>query len=270
MVELITGHAGTNHIDSEDIRALYRGIFGKGNYILEGSENENITAAMRARVPALELILNGNHIRTDGTDEVTFLSTTQGATRTDYICARYKNTGGIESAEIAVVADGNLSNTFDLVDYPMYKCVISGSNMQSITCVLKKIMTIESAATAATAVKKVTEGGTGATTATQARTNLGVNSIYKVQNVNSGTFPLKASDSSATSLEVNIPTVTGYKAVAIAGYNLRDASPSTAFDNVTISKLYISGNKANVRIKNNANKEGTGSITLYILYIKEL
>ena len=271
MIELITGHAGTNHIDSEDIRALYRGIFGNGSYILQGSEDEKINIAMSVRVPALELILDGNHMRIDGTDTLNFLSTTQGTTRIDYICATYMSDAGIESAELRVVKENDLSSTFDLVDYPLYKCVIDGSNMKSITCMLKKLKSID----LATQTLAIGDGGTGATTAADARKNLGLTSVFSVQTIVTGGFridPTKGLDSS-----VDIPVKSGYTPIGIVGYTFAKTSGmiiGTSVGNpeyLNLIKLYITGNQIKYRVQNvDKSNQAIAQLQIKVLYVKTL
>ena len=268
MIELITGHAGTNHISAEDVRAANRGTFGSGNYILEGSASEKITAAMAVKVPALELMLNGSHFRTDGTDSLKFTATTQGQTRVDYICARYLNSGGVESAELVIVAKGQLSNTFEQKDYPLYECTVSGSTMKSITCMLTKLQSI--ATSTQPKVTTIKNGGTGAETAAEARKNLGLSGLFYTETVEyDGEQTVQAEKTCSFSLPLLVKA--GYKPVGVVGYKIKE--PVILIGNdalITINNISVGKNGVTVQVYNSSKLPNVFRFECDVLFMKEV
>lgn len=153
MIELVTGHAGSNHIGSDDLKAKNRGTYGDGFYLLEGSANEVISPSTNITVPALNMVLNGWFARTDGTDRVTIAGTSQGMYRHDVICAKYSDASGIESMSITVkqgTAASTLANakrptltqTATSYECPLYDVIVYQTAVQSVTCALVKLDSI--------------------------------------------------------------------------------------------------------------------------------
>ena len=158
MIELVTGHAGVDHIDSTDLRAKNIGMFGDGFFLLEGSGNEAISPASTITIPALEMVLHGWFARTDGTDQLSIDGTSQSMYRKDLIIAKYSISGNIETMTLEV-KQGTASTTIDgakrptltqnLTTYecPIYEVVVYQNNVQAVTCILEKIYSMNTIAT---------------------------------------------------------------------------------------------------------------------------
>ena len=125
MVELVTGHAGMDHVDASDIRALLKGLVGNVNVLLPNSDDPNMTPSLNMKIPALNFLwLQGNgmgHCRLDGTDTVNIAGTSQGMYRKDYICIKYtlNQSDSTESLSLDVL-QGSPSNTRDGANVPEY------------------------------------------------------------------------------------------------------------------------------------------------------
>lgn len=267
MIELVTGHAGSNHIGSDDVRALNRAIFGDGNYILEGSESEVINPAMSVTIPALELMLDGRHVRIDGTDTINFKSTTQGNTRIDIVAVRYKISGGIESAELVVLEGSDPETTYDRVDYPIYSCVVDGNQMSSVTCLCTKVKSIDSYHNN---VLPVDAGGTGAKNAAMARKNLGLDNIFYYQWVNSDIFKVGYINGSAV-VTIPIPARTGYRPMTMTGFAIAGDGTTGSYDNMfDINNLIVAWdrNVVEAQVVNRYNGANHARLGVGIVYLK--
>jgi hypothetical protein len=114
-MELITGRSGTNHIHSEDVRAFNAGLFGAGNYIIQGGSNLAATAvsANSVQIADGEAFIQGSHcrIRRGETETVAISNGGQGVGRHDLIVIRYEMAAdGVETATFRVV-EGTPSDT---------------------------------------------------------------------------------------------------------------------------------------------------------------
>ena len=107
MPKIITGYTSTPHVTSDDAAAFQQGIVGYDDYAL-ASENQ-LTAvtveSSRLRLSKAEIVIQGVHVRLDGTEEVTCAAQTVGTTRLDRIALRYTKDAStnVESVELAVI-----------------------------------------------------------------------------------------------------------------------------------------------------------------------
>lgn len=278
-IELITGHAGEDHVSAEDARAMHRGIFGNGNYILEGSDPEKIVPEITVTIPALELMLNGSHARTTGTDSVTFNLTSQGMKRLDYIVARYRLSGSVERMEIAVVegtASENepqlptLVRTATTYEYPLYLAMISTGSVESIQCVLGKLSSMNTYHSGTLPIEK---GGTGAKNADDARAMLGISPIWKHTTVESDV--VKVSANGYAFVNIPIPDIPGYVPCCTYGqaFNLAGVSGLySSSQNFSFNHLRVSSSALAVicGITNLTNRENSCKVWVGVLYFKRL
>lgn len=103
-IELITGHAGTTHISSEDAGAFNAAMFGKDSYVLGAAPELQFTNANTLSIAPCELLLQGRHVRLTGVNLVTIESGSQTGLRNDIVYIEYvKDSSGVESTEIKVV-----------------------------------------------------------------------------------------------------------------------------------------------------------------------
>ncbi|PLS24203.1 hypothetical protein [Bifidobacterium imperatoris] len=114
-VELITGFAGTPHINSDDIGAFQAGIVGPGDYALATGNQLKATMsnANTIAVQSGDAVLNGRHVHLTGTTTATVQSGTQGQKRNDKVVLRYtKNTTtGVETCSLVVIKGTNATGT---------------------------------------------------------------------------------------------------------------------------------------------------------------
>ena len=71
-IELITGRAGTPHVDSSDMRALYAEIVGRTRYLLNDYDMgvAEMESANDCHLMPAELLVDGAHVRITGDGEV--------------------------------------------------------------------------------------------------------------------------------------------------------------------------------------------------------
>ena len=106
-MELITGHAGENHISSDDDAAKYAALFGNGAYVLDKGSKFAYTIESNNLITLAdgEIIFQGRHARTKPTERENCVieNGTQSQNRHDLIGIRYSNAGGVENAVVEVV-----------------------------------------------------------------------------------------------------------------------------------------------------------------------
>lgn len=90
--EIVTAKAGTNHVDSEDIGALYAGGFGKGRYALD--LGNNLKCSMRdANTLVIDtggIMFDGRFVRVKTAEILTVTNGTQSQYRKDLAVLTYK------------------------------------------------------------------------------------------------------------------------------------------------------------------------------------
>lgn len=106
--ELVTAHAGKNHVDASDIGALYAGALGGGRYALDVGEGlaVSMTDANTLHIGTGGFIFDGRWVRvTDGGEDVKIANGSQGAYRKDlvtYTYTRDPSSGNIEEGKWGV------------------------------------------------------------------------------------------------------------------------------------------------------------------------
>lgn len=107
--ELVTAHAGQNHVDSADIGELYAGAFGSGRYALDVGERLSVgmTDANTLHIGTGGFIFDGRWVRVTGSGEdIKIANGGQGMFRKDlvaYVYSRDPSSGNIESGSWVVV-----------------------------------------------------------------------------------------------------------------------------------------------------------------------
>lgn len=146
-IELITGRAGTPHVDSADVGAFNAAMFGGGIYTVSGCA-ATLADANHVQVSAGELMCEGRHIRITGSGEtLTIDNGLSGYRRIDIIAMRYtRNSSDIEECSLVVVkgaqststpqdpampATGKLLDGASNVYWPLYRITIDGLTPQA-------------------------------------------------------------------------------------------------------------------------------------------
>lgn len=172
-IDLVTGHAGTDHVSSASAGRYNAGVCGLEKYVLETGQQfaAIIESANVIRIASGDAINQGRHITIPQNtyEDADILTGTQGKTRIDVITLRYTKTtqevGGevisVESASIAVIKgaevasgstpvapainDGDIFNGDVIDDMALYHVLITDLSISSVTPVfttLKNIGTI--------------------------------------------------------------------------------------------------------------------------------
>lgn len=123
--ELITGHAGRNHVDSADMGEAFAGIVGKGRYILDTGEGMACTMSNSSTltVGTGSMLMDGRIVRNETAATFKIANGTQGQYRHDLACLRYtldRSNNSIESVE-QVVLQGTPATTADGAKDPDYE-----------------------------------------------------------------------------------------------------------------------------------------------------
>lgn len=105
-MELVTGFAGTAHVDPVDSAHLNAAAFGPGAYLL-GTQNKlkaSLKTANKLVVDTGDLMIQGHHFTVVEPEEVSLQSGVSGKKRNALVCARYNKTEstGVESASWVV------------------------------------------------------------------------------------------------------------------------------------------------------------------------
>lgn len=117
--ELVTAHAGKNHVDASDIGALYAGALGGGRYALDVGEGlaVSMTDANTLHIGTGGFIFDGRWVRvTDGGEDVKIANGSQGAYRKDlvtYTYTRDPSSGNIEEGKWGVAQGSAASKESD-------------------------------------------------------------------------------------------------------------------------------------------------------------
>lgn len=114
-IELITGHAGSAHISSEDAGWFNAGTVGAGKYVCDtGTQFAcEVQSANLVTVGTGDAIFEGRHVRISATENVAIDNGAQGVNRNDIVCIKYEYDNGTseETASLAVVKGTASSST---------------------------------------------------------------------------------------------------------------------------------------------------------------
>lgn len=109
-IELVTGRAGTPHVDSSDMRALYAEIVGRVRYLLNDYEMgvAEMESANDCHLMPAELLVDGAHVRITGDGETVHIDNGSSSyDRVDVVALHYTSTGSpgsrVESISVEVV-----------------------------------------------------------------------------------------------------------------------------------------------------------------------
>lgn len=111
--QIITGYTGQKHITPNMDAKVFKGIFGKYDYILE--EGSNVTGSM---LDANNFILGDGVVSMQGRqiqvmqETLTIATCASGSQRNDLVCIRYSHDSetGIDSAQAVVVQGTTVTN----------------------------------------------------------------------------------------------------------------------------------------------------------------
>ncbi|WP_293814639.1 hypothetical protein, partial [uncultured Parolsenella sp.] len=106
--ELVTGHAGKNHIGSEDVGALYAGALGGGRFAFDVGEGLAVTMtdANTVRIGTGVFLMDGRQVRVKEAESVKVANGSQGAFRRDLVTYTYKrdpSNGNVEEGAWSVL-----------------------------------------------------------------------------------------------------------------------------------------------------------------------
>lgn len=106
--ELVTAHAGKNHIGSEDVGALYAGALGSGRFAFDVGEGLAVTMtdANTVRVGTGVFLMDGRQVRVKEAEIVKVANGSQGAFRRDLVTYTYKrdpSNGNVEEGAWSVL-----------------------------------------------------------------------------------------------------------------------------------------------------------------------
>ena len=155
MAKIVTGHTGSAHITADDWASFNAGLLSSSDVVLAFNMPEaKETTSGVVTIPKLEIVIQGVHCRTDGTEKVTIETGSQGLYRNDLIIGRYQKnaSSGVESFSVGIVKGTASSSPADpsvtqndirsggtLREVPLYRIVLYGSTIQKIEPVIPNI-----------------------------------------------------------------------------------------------------------------------------------
>lgn len=154
-MDIITGHRGTSHVSSQDLRDVNMGLLGDSTYILPtgGKLVATATGANEVTIADGVLMMQGcaASIGYGQSEVVTLQAGTAGRKRIDLICAQYtKDTSGVESVSLVAktgtpttgtpaapsYTDGSIAGGDTLVEAPLYRVEFNGTSISAITALV--------------------------------------------------------------------------------------------------------------------------------------
>lgn len=106
--ELVTAHAGKNHVGSEDVGALYAGALGSGRFAFDVGEGLAVTMtdANTVRIGTGVFLMDGRQVRVKEAESVKVANGSQGAFRRDLVIYTYRrdpSNGNVEEGAWSVL-----------------------------------------------------------------------------------------------------------------------------------------------------------------------
>ncbi len=157
-VELVTGHAGSNHITSEQLGAFNAGLIGTGTYILPTGDKCACRRSGSNTVVVLsgDVVCQGRQVHITGSNTLRIENGVQGQRRTDYVGIQYsRSSSGIEKAVLKVVRgrSGYSSSPMSFghegilrgeseVFCPLYEVEVNGIDVQEPVAVADELYTM--------------------------------------------------------------------------------------------------------------------------------
>lgn len=160
-IELVTGHAGQEHVSSADAGRFNAGVCGTGKYVLDTGLKfaYSIESANLIRISSGDAVNQGRHITIPQNtyEDAALLNGAQGKTRIDVITLRYSKvtrqvdseTVTLEEAsvevvkgtevptgttpEVPAVISGNIFGGATADDMPLYHVLITDTSVTSVT-----------------------------------------------------------------------------------------------------------------------------------------
>lgn len=154
-MDIITGHRGTSHVSSQDLRDVNMGLLGDSTYILPtgGKLVATATGANEVTIADGVLMMQGcaASIGYGQSEPLTLQAGTAGYKRYDLICAQYtKDSDGVESVSLVAktgtpttgtpaapsYTDGSIAGGDTLVEAPLYRVEFNGTSISAITALV--------------------------------------------------------------------------------------------------------------------------------------
>lgn len=144
-MHLVTGRAGTPHINSDMVGRFNAGVIGGGSYIFNTQDQLACTIedANTVSIATGDAVIQGRNVTNEAPVSLSVQSGAQGVSRYDLVCIRYENSGGIETASLVVITgtpsatptdpsynDGSILDGALVVDIPVYRLVINGVSLE--------------------------------------------------------------------------------------------------------------------------------------------
>lgn len=164
-MELVTGRAGSDHISSADLAAMYRGLLVADDVVLAEGDQLSCTMlnANTAQIGTGSCMLQAHHARVETAEQVTIDSGSPGYKRNDLIVARYTlGDGNIQAVYLDVIkgtavagtasdpayTDGDIDGGDTLVEFPLWRIPIDGVNVGTPVRIMPTIDTLQAQITA--------------------------------------------------------------------------------------------------------------------------
>lgn len=145
-MNLVTGHAGEDHISASDIASMLRGLVGDESFVLDIDSQLACTLinANSVQVGAGGCILQGHYARVDVAETLEVESGSVGYKRNDLVIVRYAlGTGNVQTTELAIkqgtpttgtptdptLEGGTIDDGDTTVEFALWRIPIDGVNV---------------------------------------------------------------------------------------------------------------------------------------------
>lgn len=159
-MELVTGHAGTEHISAADMASLYRGLLVDDDVVLASGNQLECTMidANTAEIGTGDCMLQAHHARVDVAEQLEVRSGSNGYNRNDLVVARYTlGTDNVQLIYLAIVegvavagdaedpdyATGDIDGGTTLVEFPLWRIPIRGVNVGTPERIMPTVDTLQ-------------------------------------------------------------------------------------------------------------------------------
>lgn len=250
-MELVTGFAGTAHIDPVDAAHLNAAGFGPDAYLLD-TQNKleaSLETANKLVVDTGDLMIQGHHFTVIEPENIALQSGVSGQKRNALVCARYDKAEGtgVESASWVVKYGTTTTDT------PADPIVTSGDILDGNASVHEEpIFRIE--------YDGITPGDPILLVPEFQSASKFRDSISPLVKVSTLSKSITVDSNNGLNFSIDVPEVEGYSFVGAVGFN------SSAWE-VCFASLRPNGNTISASVFNNASKKLSATIIINALYV---
>ena len=159
-MELVTGHAGSNHISAADMASMYRGILTDDDCVLASGDKLSCTMldSNTAEIGTGDCFIQAHHCRVDVAEQLTVESGSAGYKRNDLVVIRYTlGDGNVQDVYLTVVkgtatvgtpsdptlTEGDIDGGAVLAEFALWRIPIDGITVGTPVRVMPCVDTLQ-------------------------------------------------------------------------------------------------------------------------------